>query len=89
MIIYPYGLSFGLNAWICAPIKMYNYGSELLKFSNPKFKVMCGVGSSVSLFLNDVSQIPIVRKNIRVHKEIYKLFGSGIHHKPCYIFKSK
>ena len=26
---------------------------------------------------------------ITEHKEIYKVFGSGIYHKPNYIFKSK
>ena len=50
---------------------------------------MRGVEHTVSLFFNDVSKIPVVNQIITAHKSIYKLFGSGIYHKPHSIFKSK
>ena len=62
---------------------------ELLKIRYPKITVMCGVEHTVSLFFNDVSKIPVVNQMISAHKAIYNLFGSGIYHKPHYIFKSK
>ena len=62
---------------------------ELLQIRYPKITVMCGVEHTVSLFLNDVSKIPVVNQMIRSHKAIYNLFGSGIYHKPHSIFKSK
>ena len=62
---------------------------ELLKIYYPKISVMRGVEHTVSLFFNDVSKIPVVNQMITAHKEIYNLFGSGIYHKPHYIFKSK
>ena len=43
----------------------------------------------VLLFFNDVSNIPIVNQMISAHKIIYNICGSGIHHKPHPIFKSK
>ena len=60
---------------------------ELLKIHYPNISVMCGVEHTVSLFFNDVSNIPIVNQIITAHKAIYNLFGSGIYHKPHYIFK--
>ena len=48
---------------------------------------MRGVEHTVSLFFNDVSKIPVVNQMISAHKEIYNLFGSGVYHKPHYIFK--
>ena len=62
---------------------------ELLKIHYPKITVMRGVEHTVSLFFNDVSKIPVVNQTITAHKAIYKLFGSGIYHKPHSIFKSK
>ena len=50
---------------------------------------MHGFEHTVSLFFNDISKIPVVNKMIKSHKTIYKLFGSGIYHKPHYIFRSK
>ena len=47
------------------------------------------VEHTVSLFLNDVSKIPVVNQMIRSLKAIYNLFGSGIYHKSHSIFKSK
>ena len=63
--------------------------SELLKFYYPKLSVMRGVENTLSLFFNDVSNIPVVNQMIKAHNSIYKLFGSGIYHKPHSIFKSK
>ena len=50
---------------------------------------MRGVDHTVSLFFNDVSKIPVVNHMIIYHKAVYKLFGSGIYHKPHSILKSK
>ena len=50
---------------------------------------MRGFEHAVSLFFNDVSEIPVLNQMITDHKAIYNLFGSGIYHKPHYIFKSK
>ena len=50
---------------------------------------MCGVEQTVSLFLNDVSKIPILNQMISSHKMIHNIFSSGIYDKPHYIFKSK
>ena len=50
---------------------------------------MCGVKKIVSLFLNDVSKIPIVNQMISAHNIIYYIFGYGIYHNPHSIFKSK
>ena len=62
---------------------------EMLKINYPNISVMSGVEQTVSLFFNDVSKIPVVNQMITAHKAIYKLFGSGIYHKPHSIFKSK
>ena len=62
---------------------------ELLKFHYPKIIVMRGVEHTVSFFFNDVSKIPVANQMITAHKAIYNLFGSGIYHKPHYIFKPK
>ena len=62
---------------------------RLLKVHDPKLTVMRGVEHTVSLFLNDVSKIPIVNQMIFSHKIIYNIFGSVIYHKPHSIFKSK
>ena len=62
---------------------------ELLKIRYPKVSVMRGVEHTVSLFSNDVSKTPVVNQMITAHKAIYNLFGSGVYHKPHYIFKSK
>ena len=64
-------------------------GGELLKINYPKISVMCGVEHTVSLFLNYVTIIPVVKQMITAHKEIYKLSGSSIYHKPHSIFKPK
>ena len=50
---------------------------------------MCGVDHTMSLFLNVVSEIPIVNQMIYANKIIHNIFGSGIYHYPHYIFKSK
>ena len=50
---------------------------------------MHGVEHTVSLSFDDVSKIPIVNQMVTAHNAIYKLFGSGINHKPHYILKSK
>ena len=50
---------------------------------------MCSVEHTVSLFLNDVSKISILDQMISDHRIIYNIFGSGIYHNPCSIFKSK
>ena len=55
----------------------------------PNISVMRGVEHTVSLFFNDVSKIPVLNQIITGHREIYNLFGSGIHHKSHSIFKSK
>ena len=62
---------------------------ELLKSHYPKISVMRGVEHTVSLFFNAVSKIPVMNQMVTYHKVIYNLFGSGIYHKPYYIFKSK
>ena len=62
---------------------------RILKVHYPKLTVMRGVEHTVQLFFNDVSKIPIVNQMISAHKMIYNIFGSGIYHKPHYIFKSK
>ena len=62
---------------------------ELLQIHYPNITVMRGVEHTISLFLNDVSKILVVYQMISAHKAIYNLFGSGIYHKPHYIFKSK
>ena len=64
-------------------------GGKKLKVHYPKLTVMRGVEHTVSLFFNDVSNIPIVNQMISSHKMIYNIFGSGIYHKPYSIFKSK
>ena len=64
-------------------------GGKLLKVHYPKLSVMRGVEHTVSLFFNDVSNIPILNQMISAHKMIYNIFGSGIYHKPHSIFKSK
>ena len=61
----------------------------ILKVHYPLLAVMCGVEHTVSLFFNDVSKIPIVNKMISDHKVICNILGSGIYHKPRYIFKYK
>ena len=48
---------------------------------------MRGVEHTVSLFFNDVSKIPVVDQMVTAHKSIYKLFGSGVYHKPHYVSK--
>ena len=50
---------------------------------------MRGIEQTIFLFFNDVSKIPVVKQMITAHKAIYNLFGSGMYHKPHYIFKSK
>ena len=60
---------------------------ELLKIHYPKITVMRGVENTVSLFFIDVFKIQVVNQTITAHKAIYKLFGSGIYHKPHSIFK--
>ena len=60
---------------------------ELLKTYYTKISVMYGVEHTVSLFFNDISKIPVANQTITAHKSIYNLFGSGIYHKPHYIFK--
>ena len=62
---------------------------RLLKVHYPKLTVMCGVEHTVSLFFNDVYNIPIVNQIISSHKVIYNVFGSGIYHKPHSILKSR
>ena len=62
---------------------------ESLKIHYPKITVMRGVEHTVSLFFNDFSKIPVVNQMITAHKAIYDFFGSGIYHKPHFIFKSK
>ena len=62
---------------------------RLLKVHYPKLTSMRGVEHTVSLFLNDVSKIPIVNQIIYAHKMMYNIFGSGIYHKRHSIFKSK
>ena len=62
---------------------------ELMKIPYPNITVMRGVENTVSLFFNDVSKIPVVNQMLSAHKAIYKLFGSGIYHKPHSILKSK
>ena len=54
-----------------------------------KLTVMRVFEHTVPLFFNDVSKILIANQMIWYHKAIYNLFGSGIYHKPHYIFKSK
>ena len=39
--------------------------------------------------LKIVSKTTIVNQIITYHKEIYNLFGSGIHHEPCSILRLK
>ena len=60
---------------------------ELLKMNYPKISVMRGVEHTVHLLFNNVSKIPVVNQMITAHKAIYKLFGSGIYHKPHSILK--
>ena len=48
---------------------------------------MCVVEHTVSLFFNDVFKIPVVNHMITYHKAVYRLLGSGVYHKPHYIFK--
>ena len=62
-------------------------GGEHLKMNYAKISVMSGVEHTASLFLNNVTKIPVVNKIITHHKVILKLFGSGMYHKPHYIFK--
>ena len=62
---------------------------RLFKVCHPKLTVVRGVEHTVSLFFNYFSIIPIVNQMISAHKIIYNIFGSGIYHKPHYIFKFK
>ena len=62
-------------------------GGELIKLHDPKLTVMHGFEQTVYLFFNNVPKIPIM--NHMNHMITEKLFGSGICHKPHYIFKSK
>ena len=62
---------------------------RLLKVHYPKLTVMLAVGHTVLLFFKYVPNITIVNQTISFHKIIYNIFGSGIHHKPHSIFKSK
>ena len=62
---------------------------RLLKVHYPKLAVIRGVGHTVLLFFDDVSNISIVNQMIYYHKMIYNIFGSGIYHNPRSIFKSK
>ena len=59
-----------------------------MNIHDTKITVMRGVENTLSLFYNDVSNF-FWNKMIIAHKSIYKLFGSGIYHKPHSIFKSK
>ena len=51
---------------------------ELWKIHFPNISVVRGVEHTLSLFFNDVSSILVVNQIITAHKEIYKLFSSGI-----------
>ena len=62
---------------------------ELLKIHYLKITVIRGVEHTVSLFFDYASKIPVFGQMITAHKAIYNLFGSGIYHKPHFIFKSK
>ena len=62
-------------------------GGELLKIRYPKITVMRVVEHTVYLFFNYVSKVPVFSQMITSHKEIYKLFGSRVYHKPHSIFK--
>ena len=64
-------------------------GGELLTLYCTKLTVMPAVEQTASLFFNDISKIPIAKKIITAHKEIYKIFGSGIYHNPQPILKPK
>ena len=64
-------------------------GGRLLKLHYPKFIFMCGAEHTVSLFFNYVSKITIFHQMISTQNVIYNILGSGIYHKPHYIFKSK
>ena len=62
-------------------------GGENLIINYPKLTVIHGYEHTVSLFFDDFSKIPILNQIIIAHKAVYNLFGSGIYHKPHYIFK--
>ena len=62
---------------------------RILKVHYPKLTVIRGFEHTVSLFLNDVSEIHIANQMISAHKMIYNIFGSGIYHKPHSILKYK
>ena len=59
---------------------------KLLKVHYPKLKVMRDFELTKSSFFLDVSKLLIVNQMISAHKMIYIIFGSGIHHKPHFIF---
>ena len=60
-----------------------------MKTHYPNISVLRGVEHTVFLFFNDFSKVPVVNQIIKSHKAIYNLFGSGICHKPHYIFNPK
>ena len=62
-------------------------GGEILKIHFPNILVMRGFEHTISLFFNEVSKVLVVNQIITAHKAIYNLFGCGLYHKPCYIFK--
>ena len=64
-------------------------GGELMEIHYTKLTVINGVEHAVYLFFNYVSKIRILYHVITAHKAIYNLFGHGIYHKPCSVFKSK
>ena len=61
---------------------------RLLEVHYPKLTVMRGDEHTVSLFLIMFKDTHL-NQNIYSHKMICNIFGSGIYHKPHYIFKFK
>ena len=64
-------------------------GGEIFQIHYPKLTVIRGVEHTISLFFNYFPKKTVVNNKITYRKEVYRLFGSGIYHKPHSIFKLK
>ena len=88
-LLFPHQRVICPHSRLSAKYRIVTHNFTNNKFYYPKVSVMYGVEHTLSLFFNDVSKIPGLNQIITSHKAIYKLFGSGIYHKPQSIFKSK
>ena len=70
-------------------LQMYILVVNFWKLTIQRFQLCVELNTPYLYFLNYVTIIPVVKQMITAHKEIYKLSGSSIYHKPHSIFKPK